>query len=181
MNEKELVNCYKKIVNNYIHAKDNNKPHLMQAAFVDSATLKMDVKTDKISFPAESVGLEAVTNVLVRDFSQRYENVYTFCVSDSLEGQKGVMSCKWLVGMSEKDSGDVRVGYGRYDWHFSDEGDHLANHLTITIEKMLVLTPEYTAPVMAWLGQLPYPFCHSDIIFENIPDIGELKLMRQYL
>ncbi len=153
----------------------------MQAAFVDSATLNMEVKTDSISFPSESVGLEAITDVLVRDFSQRYENVYTLCVSDSLESQKGVLSCKWLVGMSEREGGDVRIGCGRYDWRFSDVESNLANHLTITIEKMLVLTPESSRSIMAWLEQLAYPFCHSDIIFENMPDIDEFGLIRQYL
>ena len=151
----------------------------MKAAFSDSATLDMKVKTESISFPAHSVGLDAITNGLVRNFNQTYENVYTLCLSDSLKYQKNTMSCNWLVGMTEKEGGNIRVGCGKYDWRFNDETPNLAIHLTITIEHMLVLTPDHANQVMEWLGKLPYPFCESKRAFEFMPDFEPLKVVRK--
>jgi len=76
----------------------------------------------------------------VRDFNLNYENVYTFCLSDSLKTSKNELSCCWLVGMNEKEGGRVRVGCGIYNWPFDAERDGLADHLAITIETMVVLT-----------------------------------------
>lgn len=40
------------ILRNYIRAKDDNKPHLIQRVFSDSATLVMKFKTDAIAWSA---------------------------------------------------------------------------------------------------------------------------------
>jgi hypothetical protein len=175
------IERHKKIMQYYIRAKDDNKPHMMQSVFTDSATLEMKVKSGSISFPASSIGLNDITNVLVRNFSQTYENVYTFCLSDSLDSQERAMSCDWLVGMSERDGGNVRIGCGRYDWTFNDEKNPLANHLTIIIEQMLVFTPEYEKQIMEWLEGMPYPFCDSETALQSMPDIDPLKIIRNYI
>jgi hypothetical protein len=39
------------VLTTYFRAKDENRPHLMQEAFSETATLEMIVKTDAISFP----------------------------------------------------------------------------------------------------------------------------------
>src|SRR5213593_1987385 len=140
------------VIGTYIRAKDENRPHLMKRAFAEDATLEMVVKTGTISFPPHASGLESITDILVRKFAQNFENVYTFCLAPPPQGQHSSFSCKWLVGMSEKETRRVRVGCGRYDWLFQSKGPRLAQRLTITIELMQVLPPERLPSVIAWLS-----------------------------
>ena len=65
----------------YLRAKDGNKPHLLAQAFTTDASLVMDVKTGSIAFPPVSTGRDAIAQVLVRQFAQAYENVYTLFLS----------------------------------------------------------------------------------------------------
>jgi hypothetical protein len=181
MNKEAFIENSKNIVRHYIRAKDDNKPHMMKAVFLESAIVDMKVQTENISFPAHSSGLEAITDVLVRNFSMSYENVYTFCFSESFTCQGSVVSCDWLVGMTEKGGGNTRVGWGRYDWHFSDGEDSLVERLDITIDNMLIFTPEYSASIMQWLTILPYPFCRSEAFFEFMPDLEGLELAHKYI
>jgi hypothetical protein len=176
-----VIETYKNIIRNYIRAKDDNKPHLMKAAFTGSATLAMKVNTSNISFPSNVIGLDEITDVLVRKFSQTYENVYTFCFVDSLDSQDGAMSCKWLVGMSERDGRGVRIGCGRYDWGFEDEKGQLASSLVITIEQMLIFSSEETNQLIEWIGNLPYPFCDSGVALDRMPDFESLDVIREYI
>jgi hypothetical protein len=179
MNNNMLMESHKNIVKSYIRAKDDNKPHMMKAIFSGSATLEMKVKTEHISFPANSSGLDAIIDVLVKSFSQSYENVYTFCLINSIENQEHLMSCDWLVCMTAKEGGDIRVGCGRYDWSFSDD-NKLTNHLVISIEQMSVLPPEYSNQIMGWIEKVPYPFCNSIKMLELMPDLDGLALVRKY-
>ena len=139
-------------IRTYIRAKDENRPHLMKYAFAEEARLEMVVKTGTISFPPLATGLESITDVLVRRFAQSFENVYTFCLAPPPQAHDAIFSCKWLVGMSEKETRRVRVGCGRYDWLFQSKGPRLAQRLTITIELMQVLPPERLPSVIAWLS-----------------------------
>lgn len=150
---------HSELIRTYIQAKDENRPHLMKRAFADDATLEMIVETGAITFPPLSRGIEAITRVLVRDFGQTFENVYTFCLADPSKATDSPFSCSWLVGMSEKESGAVRVGCGRYDWIFQDDDPFLVQKLKITVSSMLVLSPRFLHPVMERLSTLPYPWC----------------------
>ena len=116
----------------YIRAKDENRPYLMERAFAENATLEMVVNSGTISFPPISIGLQSISDVLVRRFAQTYENVHTFCLASPPRNHEVKFSCDWLVGMSEKESRRVRVGCGRYDWLFQSQGQRLVEQLTIT-------------------------------------------------
>ena len=72
----------------------------------------MIVQTDAVSFPPVSRGREAVVDTLVRHFNQTYENIYTFCLANSPDGEAKSFSCPWLVAMSDKQSRAIRVGCG---------------------------------------------------------------------
>ncbi|MEH6579588.1 MAG: hypothetical protein V7731_21230 [Amphritea sp.] len=174
-----MDNIHANIVRSYIRAKDENRPHLMGKVFTDSATLEMVLNTDNISFPAITSGVEAITDVLVRQFSQTYENVYTYCLLDSSENSKDELSFRWLVGMNERESGSVRVGCGRYNWHFNNQAYTLVDHLIITIEEMAVLPPESIGQIMDWFDTLPYPYCESKMMDEHMPDIDLLNTIRK--
>jgi hypothetical protein len=82
-------------IQTYIHAKDENRPHLMKFAFAETAKLRMAVETDTISFPPLTDGIDAITQVL-RDFGQVYENVYTFCLGDPPKGNVDKYTCPWI-------------------------------------------------------------------------------------
>jgi hypothetical protein len=153
----------------YINGKDHNRPHLLRSAFAEDAKLVMLVKTGAISFPPVVNGLEGIADVLVRRFGQTYENVYTFCLTQLPSPDAPAFSCDWLVGMSGKAEGEVRVGCGRYDWVFSNGPAPLVTQLTITIEEMVVLPPNERPLVMGWLSGLPPTWCGLQAAFLDVP------------
>jgi hypothetical protein len=166
-------------VSTYILAKDGNRPWLMARAFAAGAELEMIVKTDAISFPGAAKGLAQITEILVSRFAVDYENLYTFCLSRPTQAHGEHFSCNWLVGMSAKRDGAVRVGCGRYDWRFA--GDNMVTRLTINIETMSVLPSSVQAPVFRWLSALPYPWCSGTNALKAMPSIDDLAPIRSFL
>jgi len=100
--------------------------------------------------------------------------VYTLCLSEPSTREGNEFACDWVVGMSEKASGDVRVGCGTYRWRITrDTGTIKA--LTIAIDEMVVLPP-YTLPhVIDWLAALPYPSCGLQDLLAHSPRIEALQ------
>lgn len=78
-----LTKCRAQIAR-YVTAKDNNKAHLMPLVFTTDAMLMMQVHSENIDFPPQVIGCDNIADTLVRRFNENYENVYTFCFSDSL-------------------------------------------------------------------------------------------------
>ncbi|WP_246583226.1 hypothetical protein [Bradyrhizobium iriomotense] len=168
-------------ISTYILAKDDNRPQLMTRAFVDDCELEMVVKTDAISFPSSANGLEQVTQVLVTGFSEQYENVRTFCLSRPGSDHLPHFRCDWLVGMSARQGGAVRVGCGHYAWHFAAADDGRVKKLVIDIEVMCVLPVEDAALILRWLSALPYPWCQGSEAGKAIPDIDALRPIARFL
>jgi hypothetical protein len=162
----------------YIRAKDGSRPHLMRAAFADDAELEIVVKTGAISFPPFTKGEDAITEVLVRQFSRTFENVYTLCLSAPPTSDRNDFSCAWLVGMTERETSSVRVGVGRYDWSFRSG---LVGRLKISIELMQVLPPEALPSVMEWLSKLPYPWCPIELAARTMPEAKDLRPVADHL
>lgn len=171
-------------IEQYIRAKDGNRPHLLAQAFTDDATLDMVVRTGSISFPDHVEGRGAIGDVLVSRFNQTFENVYTFCLDapleTSTETSTEAFQCRWLVAMSDKHSGEVRVGCGRYDWRFSPQS-WLVGGLTITIEHMSTLPATDLPAVMDWVSRLAYPWCSVQAAMDTVPDSTKLQDVIQYL
>ncbi|WP_235442770.1 hypothetical protein [Caballeronia mineralivorans] len=126
-----------KSIETYIRAKDGNRPFLIADAFTADAELTMQVNTQEISFPGTVKGAKAISNVLVSEFAQRYENVYTFCIGEPPAGGPA-FNCDWLVCMSEKGTGLARAGFGRYEW-LAVEDSGQVRKLRIIIEEMTTL------------------------------------------
>jgi hypothetical protein len=168
------------VLRNYFHAKDENRPHLLERVFEPRAELVVLNHADTISFPARTVGREAITDVLVRNFGQTYENVYSFYLRRP-QVTAETFSCGWLVAMSEKQSKSVRVGCGQYDWSFARVAPHLATHLTITIQAMQILPPADLAAVLAWVQRLNYPWCAAEEVARASPSIELLAPVLQHL
>jgi hypothetical protein len=168
-------------ITTYIKAKDGNRPWLMPLVFTTNARLGMVVKTDAISFPSTATGVDEITEILVRRFACENENVYTFCLSSPPDGHHPHYRCDWLVGMSRRDNGHVRVGCGCYDWSFRNPEDMCADELRITIETMQTLAPDALRPVMNWLSDLPYPWCATAAAVKNMPNLDELRPVSDFL
>ena len=164
----------------YILAKDGNRPHLMPEAFTEGAVLTMDVRTDTIQFPQATIGREAIADVLVRRFNQTYENIYTFCLGAPPLAPVPYFEGGWLVVMSEKATGRLRAGCGRYAWTFDGETG-LVSELLITIHGMLVLPPELVPAATGWARTLPYPWCPPDLADATMPALPDLQALRELL
>lgn len=169
------------LLRNYFHAKDENRPLYMARTFTSDAVLTMTLRTQAIAFPPEARGLEAMTDALVRKFGQAYENVFTFYLGHP--GANAVLPeyrCDWFVGMTEKATGEVRVGCGSYDWVFQEK-PHLAKRLTITIETMQSLPADTAAAVFGWLTALPYPWTDAQRVVASAPPIEALAPVMQWI
>jgi hypothetical protein len=167
-------------VSTYILAKDGNRPFLMRRVFAEDAELEMVVKTDAISFPSSAKGVSGIEDIL-RRFGLDYENVYTFCLSQPSEAHRRHFPCHWLVGMSAKNDGQVRVGYGRYDWYFGPDKECHVEKLVITIDAMKILPAAGLAASMNWLSGLPYPWCAPAEAVRDVPVIDGLAEIETYL
>jgi hypothetical protein len=175
-----IIRTLESLLRTYFHAKDENRPHLLQSVFCESASLEMNVKTDTIAFPAVSRGVNEIADTLVRTFGRTYENVYSFYLQRPPVGVTA-FSCDWLVGMSEKATGNARIGCGRYDWSFQHQAPHLVDRLVITIEAMQVLPADHLQTVLQWLLALPYPWCSAHAACACAPQIEALEPVLRYL
>jgi hypothetical protein len=166
------------LIDTYIQAKDSNRPHLLDATFLDDATLHMVVRSDAISFAPFTEGREAIADSLVRQFNISFENIYTLCIGEPPAANTQIFSCDWLVAMSDKDAKTVRVGCGRYDWTFARER---VQSLTISIEAMEILAPETLSSIVGWASGLPYPWCPREGAIATWPDLSELGSVLRYM
>lgn len=166
-------------IETYIHAKDGNRPHLMRSAFMVDAELAIDVKTEEISFPTLVKGVDSISAVLVSQFAQRYENIYTLCMGTPPDDET-TFRCNWLVCMTEKVSGAARVGFGKYEW-LSQDGSGRVSKLNITIEEMKNLPGELSQLILEWVRMLPYPWCPNDLPAQSAPDIPSVQKIARYL
>jgi hypothetical protein len=179
MNRSTAINA-SDAISTYILAKDSNRLQLMKNAFAGDCELEIAVKTDAISFPSSARGLEQITQVLA-NFGDQYEHVRTFCLSRPNSDYLPHFRCDWLVGMSARQGGAVRVGCGHYGWHFGSDDDGRVKKLVIDIEVMCVLPAEEARPVMQWLAALPYPWCSDIQARESIPAIDALRPIERFL
>ena len=168
-------------VSTYFSAKDGNRPFLMRRAFTPDAELEMVVKTEAISFPNSAKGLAAIEDVLGRLFANDMENVYTFCLSRPTDAHRHHFPCYWLVGMSAKNNGPIRVGSGRYDWYFTEDARCLVRRLIITIDVMQVFPASGVETIMGWLTGLDYPWCRPEEMLRTMPKIDGMAPIEHYV
>ena len=168
-------------VSTYILAKDGNRPFLLRRAFAEDAELETVVNTDAISFPSSAKGVGAIEQILVRRFGLDYENVYTFCLSQPSAANRRHFPCHWLVGMSARNDGQIRIGCGRYDWYFGSGQQCHVERLVIAIDVMKVFPAVALAASMDWLLALPYPWCTPDEAIATLPAIDGFAEVKAYL
>ena len=167
------------VLRNYVHAKDENRPHFLDATFEADAQLEVRNSTTAIAFPAITTGRAAIADVLVRTFCQTYENVYTFYLARPV-GPLEAFECGWLVAMTDKATRSVRVGCGRYEWTFGRAAPRLASSLVISISSMQVLPAEAAPEILAWVSSLSYPWSSPAEALMGAPGLPELQpVLRQ--
>ncbi|AZO46841.1 MAG: hypothetical protein EOS58_16165 [Mesorhizobium sp.] len=168
-------------VSTYFHAKDGNRPFLMRRAFTGDIHLEMVVKTEAISFPSSADGVAAIEEILSRGFANDFENVYTFCLAQPTEANRRHFPCHWLVGMSAKNNGPIRVGSGRYDWYFTRGAQCKVEKLVITIDVMQIFPADKLDRIMGWITNLPYPWCEPGEMMREMPRLEGLAPIQRYL
>jgi hypothetical protein len=168
------------VLRRYFHAKDENRPHLLEDVFAPDAELLIRNRSENIAFPALTQGRSAIAEVLVRSFALSYENVYSFYLRRPSPGVQEFV-CPWLVGMSERSSGDVRVGCGTYEWAFAPHPSCMASRLVVTIEAMEALPLAESKRVFAWLRALTYPWSSPEAALHDIPASQRLSPIAQFL
>lgn len=142
------------VLRGYIHAKDENRPLLLERVFTEDAILEVLNRTSTIAFPAVTSGREAIADVLVREFGRTYENVYSFYLQRP-SGHPSTFECEWVVAMTEKASRSLRIGCGSYEWKFDSTPPNLARRLVITIAEMQVLPASVASAAHAAAGASP--------------------------
>ena len=168
------------VLRGYFHAKDGNRPHLLEDVFASNAELVIRNQSANIAFPSFTQGRSAIAEVLVRSFALSNENVYSFYLGRPSLGVRE-FTCPWLVGMSERSSGQVRVGCGTYEWAFEHHAPHRASRLVVTIEAMQVLPPTESERVFAWLRAQNYPWASPKAALHGIPANELLSPIAQFL
>ena len=178
--EVNLVDNFKWFIHRYVRAKDQNRPHLLQQVFCTDAILDMKVESENITFPAQTCGLAAISQLLVSDFSQSYENIYTYCIEESISITANRLSCQWLVIMSDRETGQLKVGTGDYLWTFSELAEglnktHKVQSLVIAIAHMLLLDPSQNPQILQLTETLAYSWCSRADVLALMEDIDDLK------
>jgi hypothetical protein len=168
------------VLREYFHAKDENRPHLLEHVFAEPARLAVVNRSQSIAFPETVSGRDAIADVFVRRFNQSYENIYSFYLSRP-DGTSEVFTCGWLVVMTDKADARVRLGSGRYAWRFDAAAPHLAVALTITIETMVLLPATAWPGTLAWMRRLDYPWTNAAAALHVVPVQPELQALRTNL
>jgi hypothetical protein len=168
-----------RLLRDYFHAKDENRPELLAAVFAPEASLEIRNRSDRISFPAVTVGGDAIAEVLVRRFNRTFENIRSYYLSRP-NAADPCFSCDWLVTMTERQSRSVRVGCGSYEWTFRRAPALRVMRLVIAIEAMLELAPALAGEVTRWRAALDYPWTSAADVTRSLPT-AELEPIRHYL
>ncbi|WP_261842464.1 hypothetical protein [Aliamphritea ceti] len=166
----------------YLIAKDNNKPHLMPQVFIQDAELRMQVDSNNINFPPKVSGEAEITATLVQRFNEAHQNIYTFCLpeslSESMPDEQGYVTCRWFVCMQDKRSTEIKIGAGWYRWY---AGDQQIERLDIEIQQMNLSLADKQSVIFSWAQRLPWPWCSAEIAVETLPCISEMDALREFL
>jgi len=168
------------VLRTYFHAKDENRPHLLDEVFAEDAVLHVHNASTAISLPAVTHGREAIAAVLVGDFNRSYENIYSFYLARPA-ADAAAFACAWLVGMTDKSTREVRIGCGTYEWHFGAAPPRRASRLVIRIDAMQLLPPDARKPVLSWLLSLSYPWTSPAEVLGRAPSLPGLAPVLQWL
>lgn len=159
------MNVYVQHVNGYLKAKDENKPNLMESIFEEDAVLIMNVQSQNIDFPSRVQGCAQISKILVEDFAVQYEDVYSFCLEESLHITNDELSVDWFVCMRDKKTKDLKLGQGKYKWQFNS--NKKVKLLEIDINKMHILLKKQSSKVFEWINKIPTKWVLKESLVEQ--------------
>jgi hypothetical protein len=149
------------LLERYVRAKDSVEPQLMREIYAPDAELTYSIATDSISFPARTVGLEAITRTLVVDFATRFAQCKTYYVCDAPPADDTAFArVPWLVIMREPAADSLRIGKGYYEWSFAHSAlvPLQVTAMRIHIERMDAIADPGAMLLAAAQADLPYPW-----------------------
>ena len=149
------------LLERYVQAKDSVQPELMREIYAPDAELTYSIATDSISFPAKTVGLDAITRTLIVDFATRFAQCKTYYVCDAPPADDSAfVRVPWLVVMREPAAGSLRIGKGYYEWSFARtaSADLQVTTMRIHIERMDAIADAGATLLTAAQAALPYPW-----------------------
>jgi len=159
----------KDLLEQYLEAKDLNRPDLILDCYTADALLTYSIATDTISFPARVSGADAIARTLVRDFRKKFDRCKTYYVCDSLAGDAGRIDfLPWLVIMRQISNKALRLGRGWYRWRFERGPARMricAMH--IHIERMDIIEDRDGEKLHELHEALPYPWLAPAILRES--------------
>jgi hypothetical protein len=163
------------LLERYVEAKDQVRPHMMQTIYAANAILTFSIATDKISFPNRVVGLDGITKTLIVDFGTKFSRCKTFYICDSAPQQESrIAILPWLVLMRESASSRLRIGKGYYKWTFEQQqgdGNMQVAAMHIHIERMDVIDDRYGKILHALQSALPYPWLPPATLLEQFEQL----------
>jgi len=173
----------RRLLERYVQAKDSVQPQLMREIYAPDAVLTYSTATDSISFPAKTIGLEAITSTLVVEFATRFGSCKTYYVCESPPpDDAAVAGIPWLVVMREPAAATLRIGKGCYRWTFAKEGFVSAMH--IHIERMDAIPDADGRLLRAAQAELPYPWLQPatlrSVYRQRAGDNRELDFLHEF-
>ena len=154
-------------IKTYILAKDGNRPYLMRRAFAERRTRDRGQDRRHQLFRARPRVSARSKTFSCGSSASIMRNVTPFAFSEPPPAGSVHFACHWLVGMSAKANGQIRIGCGRYDWYFNAHGQ--VEKLVIAIDVMKVLAADQLRPNMNWFSALPYPWCSAGEALRQMP------------
>ena len=173
------------VLENYIKGKDFNKPEILEKIYSEKSKVIFDINPSTISFPSEISGSTEIAKVLSKDFNRRYEKIRTYYLENDSEeiASFSILKQRWLVVMIERETREVKIGTGFYDWYFEfpQSGNCKIEKHKITIGVMQSLSGE-NLPVFEDLqNRIPYPWVDRQCVVNTLEKHDILGEVIDYL
>ena len=169
----------------YIKGKDLNKPEILEKIYSEKSKVIFDIKPSTISFPSEISGNIEIAKVLSKDFNKRYEKVRTYYLENDSEEitSRCILKQRWLVVMIERETREVKIGTGFYDWYFEfpPSGNCEIEKHKITIGVMQSLSGENLSVLEDLYNSIPYPWVDRQCLVNTLEKHDILREVIDYL
>jgi len=170
------------LLESYIKGKDDDQFQILEEIYSQNAELDFEIAADTISFPAKTMGNQAIAKVLSKDFNKKYQKVKTYYVSTPNADQLAIHQQRWLVVMQDKSDLSTRVGTGYYNWHLfeTERGLKIEKH-KIYIHVMLTLIDEDSTELNRIQSTLRYPWLEPQNIINALSINPAFEVIIDYL
>lgn len=164
-----MKSAVEKILELYIHGKDDDKYQILEDIYSDAAVVEFEIHSKDISFPKNIRGNKEIARVLSKDFNEKYSNVKTYYLAKPKENQLLLHKQNWLVVMKEKCSGLTRVGTGYYNWKLisNDKKLKISRH-KIYIHSMIELQDDNSIELKRIQSSLKYPWVQQQTVVKTL-------------